>query len=155
MPRRSGTICSTTQIWKIWVVGVALWTINDGALAHIRAASRLSTHPPSVRGTPYASDARPSSASAPATSALFRNAFGRMTSYATCSRSHDVARLIVPTRPDISSDPPSVYDTYAVPYTYFLISDLSLISIISYIGPHLQVDPYPFLFGSPARYVCD
>ena len=51
-----------------------------------------------VRGTPYASDDRPSSASAsdsrlpsaPATSSLFRNAFGRMTSYATRSRSHDV-----------------------------------------------------------------
>jgi len=70
-----------------------------------------------VRGTPYASDARPSSASAsdshlpsapaPATSSLFRNAFSRMTSYATrsrpasapdCMMSHDVARLIVPTR---------------------------------------------------------
>jgi len=48
-----------------------------------------------VRGTPYASDAHPSSASAsnsrlpsapaPATSSLFRNAFGRMTSYATHS----------------------------------------------------------------------
>ena len=50
----------------------------------------------SVRGTPYASDARSSSASAsdsrlpsasaPATSPLFRNVFGRMTSYATRSR---------------------------------------------------------------------
>ena len=41
-----------------------------------------------VRGTPYASDARSSSASAsaPATSSLFHNAFGRMTSYATRSR---------------------------------------------------------------------
>ena len=49
-----------------------------------------------VRGTPYASDSRPSSASAsnsrlssasaPATSSLFRNAFGRMTLYATRSR---------------------------------------------------------------------
>jgi len=39
-----------------------------------------------VRGTPYASDAHSSSASAPATSSLFRNAFGRMTSYATRSR---------------------------------------------------------------------
>jgi len=37
-----------------------------------------------VRGTPYASDSRPSSA--PATSSLFRNAFGRVTSYATRSR---------------------------------------------------------------------
>ena len=61
-----------------------------------------------VRGTPSASDSHPSSASAsaPTTSALFRNAFGRMTSYATRSRpasapdrmmSRDVARLIVPT----------------------------------------------------------
>ena len=44
-----------------------------------------------VRGTPYASDSRLSSTSAsdnpaPATSSLFRNAFGRMTSYATRSR---------------------------------------------------------------------
>jgi len=47
-----------------------------------------------VRGTPYAPDDRLSSASAsdsrlpsaPATSSLFRNAFGRMTSYATRSR---------------------------------------------------------------------
>jgi len=49
-----------------------------------------------VRGTPSASDAHSSSASAsdsrlpsasaPATSSLFRNAFGRMTSYATRSR---------------------------------------------------------------------
>ena len=51
---------------------------------------------PPVRGTPYASDSRPSSAStsdsclpstsAPATSSLFRNAFSQMTSYATRSR---------------------------------------------------------------------
>jgi len=57
--------------------------------------------PITVRGTPYASDANSSSASAsdsrlpsasaPATSSLFRNAFGRMTSYATRSRSHGVA----------------------------------------------------------------
>ena len=40
----------------------------------------------SVRGTPYASDSRLSSASAPATSSLFRNAFGHMTLYATRSR---------------------------------------------------------------------
>ena len=39
-----------------------------------------------VRGTPYASDSRPSSTSASATSSLFRNAFGRMTSYATRSQ---------------------------------------------------------------------
>jgi len=44
-----------------------------------------------VRGTPYASGSHLPSAStsapAPATSSLFRNAFGRMTSYATRSRS--------------------------------------------------------------------
>jgi len=39
---------------------------------------------------------------------------------------------------------------YAIPYTYLLISDLSLISIILYIRLCLQVDPYPFFFGSPA-----
>ena len=57
----------------------------------------ISPDPPKpVRGTPYASDSCPSSASAsdsrlssasaPATSSLFRNAFGCMTSYATRSR---------------------------------------------------------------------
>jgi len=75
----------------------------------------VGTKPPisrfdAVRGTPYASNARPSSASAsdsrlpsapaPTTSSLFRNAFGQMTSYATRFRpasapdrmmSHDVA----------------------------------------------------------------
>jgi len=40
----------------------------------------------SVRGTPYASDAHSPSTPAPATSSLFRNAFGRMMSYATRSR---------------------------------------------------------------------
>ena len=59
------------------------------------------------------------------------------------------------------------HDTYAVPYTYFLISDLSLISIISYISPWILIlsslDPLLgmsvirvvlhnnlILFGSPA-----
>ena len=41
--------------------------------------------PLTVRGTPYTSDTRSSSASAPATSSLFCNAFGRMMSYATRS----------------------------------------------------------------------
>jgi len=40
-----------------------------------------------------------------------------------------------------------------VPYTYLLISDLFSISITLYIRPCLQADPYPFLFGSPARCV--
>src|SRR5438445_12144462 len=34
---------------------------------------------------------------------------------------------------------------------YLVISVLPIISAIPYISPHLQVDPYPFLFGSPAR----
>jgi len=68
---------------------------------HIKMSKWPSVYGVPVRGTPYASDARPSSASAsdshlpsapaPATSSLFHNAFGRMTSYATRSRSHDVA----------------------------------------------------------------
>jgi len=86
-------------------------TRNPGALHRIRAltfgsipfrpiplpsaSSRcLSRGGVIVRGSPYASDSRPSSASdsrlssasAPATSSLFRNAFGRMTSYAIRSR---------------------------------------------------------------------
>ena len=159
-----------------------------GVMLHVSASiwlrRELTASPPSllqhqtVRGTPYASDSRPSSASdsglsstsASATSSLFRNAFGQMTSYATRSRpasapdrmmSRDVAWCRKTHRPDPTSLPTCLlsmthrHDTYAVPYTYFLISDLSLISIISYISPHLQVDPYPFLFGSPARYVCD
>ena len=152
---------------------IDLWHI---ALSHNPTFSFL--YYPIVRGTPSASDSRPSSASAsaPATSTLFRNAFGRMTSYATRSRpastpdrimSRDVAWCRKTHRPNPTSrpDPTSLltrllsmtrwHDTYAVPHMYFLISDLSLISIISYISPHLQVDPYPFLFGSPARYVCD
>ena len=68
-----------------------------------------------VRGTPYASDDRPSSASAsdsrlpsaPATSSLFRNAFGRMTSYATRSRPASAPDRMMSqdssSRPDISS----------------------------------------------------
>jgi len=70
-----------------------------------------------VRGTPYASDARSSSASAsdsclpsasaPATSSLFRNAFGRMTSYATRSWPASAPDRMMSqdssSRPDISS----------------------------------------------------
>ena len=40
-----------------------------------------------------------------------------------------------------------------VPYTYILISDLFPISATLSIRPCLQADPYPFLFGSPARCV--
>ena len=68
--------------------------------SHLSSASAPDDPTPAtVRGTPYASNDRPSPASAsdsrlpsaPATSSLFRNAFGRMTSYATRSRSHDAA----------------------------------------------------------------
>jgi len=39
-----------------------------------------------------------------------------------------------------------------VPYMYLLISDLFPISVTLYIRPCLQADPYPFPFGSPAKY---
>jgi len=40
------------------------------------------------------------------------------------------------------------------PFGFLLISFyvLYLIRVTLYIRPRLQVDPYPFLFGSPARY---
>jgi len=40
------------------------------------------------------------------------------------------------------------------PFGFLLISVyvLYLIRVTLYIRPRLQVDPYPFLFGSPARY---
>jgi len=163
------------SIWSeynIIIVICLIWTKLEYIISYFRYLSYQDQHV--VRGTPYASDDR--LPSAPATSSLFRNAFGRMTSYATRSRpasapdrmmSRDVAWCRKTHCPDPTSRPnptslptrlPSMtrwHDTYAVPYTYFLILDLSLISIISYISPHLQVDPYPFLFGSPARYVCD
>ena len=71
------------------------WAAGKAFLTSCRTYIRLC--PEAVRGTPSASDSRPSSASAsdsrpssastsaPATLALFRNAFGRMTSYATRS----------------------------------------------------------------------
>ena len=34
---------------------------------------------------------------------------------------------------------------------YLVILVLPIISVTPYISLHLQVDPYPFLFGSPAR----
>ena len=101
-----------------------------------------------VRGTPYASDARPSSASAsdsrlpsapaPATSSLFRNAFSRMTSYATRSRPASTPDRMMSqdssSRPDISSDPPSVYDTLTrhVCCTLHVFPNFGLISYIHY-----------------------
>src|SRR6266704_1076253 len=50
--------------------------------------------------------------------------------------------------------PHSVMLVHHVTRALHVFSDLSLISIISailYISLHQQVDPYPFLFGSPAR----
>src|SRR6266508_6821061 len=50
--------------------------------------------------------------------------------------------------------PHSVTLIHHVTRTLHVFSDLGLISIISadlYISLHQQVDPYPFLFGSPAR----
>jgi len=38
-------------------------------------------------------------------------------------------------------------------YTYLSISVLFIISVTLYISPYPQEDPYPFLFGSPARYL--
>jgi len=106
----------------------------------------------SVRGTPYASDSRPSSASAsasasdsglssasaPATSSLFRNTFGQMTSYATRSRPTSAPDRIMlqdsSSRPDISSDPPSIYDTLTrhVCRTLHVFPNFGLISYIQY-----------------------
>jgi len=74
------------SMWKdvesMWNDLESMWNVMDSIVG--------------VRGTPSASDTRSSSASAsdsrlpsasaPATSSLFRNAFGRMTSYATRSR---------------------------------------------------------------------
>jgi len=37
--------------------------------------------------------------------------------------------------------------------TYLSISVLFIISVSLYISPYPQEDSYPFLFGSPARYV--
>src|SRR5205807_1065024 len=50
--------------------------------------------------------------------------------------------------------PHSVTLVHHVTHALQIFSDLGLISIISailYISLHQQVDPYPFLFGSPAR----
>src|SRR6266545_2490568 len=50
--------------------------------------------------------------------------------------------------------PHSAILVHHVTHALHVFSDLGLISIISavlYISLHQQVDPYPFLFGSPAR----
>jgi len=64
-------------------------------------------------------------------------------------------------RPTIASNPLSTSAVLACHvtwyltriYTYLLISVLFIISVTLYISSYLQEDPYPFLFGSPARYV--
>jgi len=112
------------------------------------STSASQQHPLSVRGTPSASDAHSSSASAsdsrlpsasaPATSSLFRNAFGRMTSYATRSRPASAPDRMMSqdssSRPDISSDPPSVYDTLTrhICRTLHVFPNFGLISYIHY-----------------------
>jgi len=70
--------------------------MDNDSIPKIAAQPQKRGRKAAVRGTPYASDARSSSASAsdsrlpsasaPATSPLFCNVFGRMTSYATRSR---------------------------------------------------------------------
>ena len=70
-------ICRKDPIHTFWLARNCLIVFR-----HIR----LSQNCANVRGTPSASDSRLPSASAPATLSLFRNAFGRMTSYATRSR---------------------------------------------------------------------
>ena len=136
------------QVTRLYGEGATNWpgSIPFRPIPLPSASSRcLSRGGVIVRGTPYASDSHLPSASA--TLSLFRNAFSCMTSYATCSWPASLLTCL----PLMTC----WHDTYAVPYTYLLISDLSLIIILSDIRPHLQVDPYPFLFGSPARYVCD
>ena len=75
--------------------------------------------------------------------------------------------LLLPARPMmlrlplLASDPPPASATLACHVsqyltctdTYLLISVLFIISVSLYISPYPQEDPYPFLFGSPARYV--
>ena len=91
-----------------------------------------------VRGTSSASASDSHVPPAPATSSLFRNAFGRMTSYATRSRPPSAPDRMMSqdssSRPDISSDPPSVYDTLTrhVCCTLHVFPNFGLISYIHY-----------------------
>jgi len=97
-----------------------------------------------VRGTPSPS---PSSSPSPSASCF-------------CSRSR-FAPCTYRSRPAIASDPPSTSAVLAChvnryltrTYTYLPISVLFIISVTLYISPYPQEDSYPFLFGSPARYV--
>ena len=84
----------TETVTTVTAAGAANLYLRNVWKLHGLPRKVVSNHAAFVRGTPYASDDRPSSASAsdsrlpsaPATSSLFRNAFGRMTSYATRSR---------------------------------------------------------------------
>jgi len=88
-------VATTTNMVKTYLERRAVKEASQQAsmlkLSILKSKEWELTRPPSalamtVRGTPYASNSHPSSASAPATSSLFRNAFGHMTSYATRSR---------------------------------------------------------------------
>jgi len=69
--------------------------------------------------------------------------------------------LHLPPRPTTASNPPPASAVLAChvtgyltrTYTYLPILVLLIISVTLYISPYLQEDSYPFLFGSPARYV--
>ena len=61
-------------------------------------------------------------------------------------------------RPATTSNSPPASATLAChvaltcTYTYLPVSALFFISVTLYISPYLQVDPYPFLFGSHALF---
>jgi len=61
----------------------------------------------------------------------------------TCTRSHPAAARLPRLLCSVS-----LYACFPLLGFYVLY----LIRVILYIRPRLQVDPYPFLFGSPARY---
>ena len=67
-------------------------------------------------------------------------------------------RILLPTCTRSCSSPAVALPHFASrsfsPFGFLLISFyvLYLIHVTLYIRPRLQVDPYPFLFGSPARY---
>jgi len=69
--------------------------------------------------------------------------------YAYCSRS-TIASNLPPASATLACH---VTRYLTCTYMYLLISVLFIISVTLYISPYPQEDPYPFLFGSPARYV--
>jgi len=142
MARTWPTICHIAQP-MCYTLSMTQWDWKPVKQGHRRAEGEAGA----VRGTPYTSNARPSSASAsdsrlpsapaPATSSLFHNAFGRMTSYATRSRPASTPDHMMSqdssSRPDISSNP-SVYDTLTrhVCCTLHIFPNFGLISYIHY-----------------------